>query len=116
MADFIRARNGEIEHSVTRNVDYLLLLNKPDTAMKSRAKQLSIKAITVDELNDMAMRRSLTEDAYNLANDRARLEHALRLTFTALGVGQLQQDKIIKDVRQCDFSTLDKLLKQEPTE
>jgi len=50
-------------------------------------------------------------DAYHLCNDRSRLQFALDRVFTKLGVPDQQRDKIIKDVRNCDFSSLDKLLK-----
>lgn len=79
---------------------------------KSRAKQLGIKVINEEQLRIAAGKRDPIEDCYNLANDRARLEHALRQVFTSLGVGEKQQDKVIIDIKLCDWSSLDKLIKR----
>jgi SOS response regulatory protein OraA/RecX len=45
-------------------------------------------------------------DAQRFINDRARLEHALRIALKKLSVSDCDQEKIISDVRSCNFDSI----------
>ena len=55
--------------------------------------------------------KKMIKDLNMFCNDRARLEHGLRVCLTALGVGNLQVNKIVKDVRLADFDSLNKTMR-----
>ena len=112
---FIENHGGKVVGSVSSNVDYLVAGAAAGSKV-DKAKALNIKVIDLRQLHKIANERTHAEAAYQFANDRARLEHALRQVFTALSVGELQQNKIITDVRACEFASLDKLLKQGENE
>ena len=61
--------------------------------------------------NEETTKRAV-KDAARFANDRARLEHALRFTLFHLGrIGDSEQlDEIVADVRKADFSSLEKFV------
>ena len=56
-------------------------------------------------------RNKMVKHLNQFANDRARLEHGLRVTLGSLGVGDAQVNKIIKDVRLADFESLNKTMR-----
>lgn len=55
--------------------------------------------------------RKAVADACRFINDRERLGFALRLTLSTAGIQGVQQDRIINDVRACQFDSLRKALK-----
>ena len=48
-----------------------------------------------------------------LANQRSRLEHALKTTLTVLGVDEKQAKAIVSDVKLANFESLNKTMKIE---
>ena len=63
-------------------------------------------------------RRKLVRDLNRFCNDRARLEHALRVVLGRHGLGKVQVNNIVADVRKADFKSLGKAikLKEEKTD
>ena len=57
--------------------------------------------------------RKLRRGTVKAVNDRERMRLALHKIFEAFGVPELQQNKIIEDVRACDFDSLNKLIRKE---
>jgi hypothetical protein len=53
--------------------------------------------------------KKCVNDAYRFLNDRARLEHALRIALKGLGADASLQDKIVADVRAADFDSINQL-------
>lgn len=107
---FIELHGGTLVGSVSFKVDYLVAGERAGSKL-DKAKSLGVKVVTLKQLITLATKRDPLEDCYNLANDRARLDWGLRITLKTCGLGSVQIDKIINDVRASDFSSLQKALK-----
>ena len=58
-------------------------------------------------------KQKLADDMCRLANDRTRLQFAFEKTLAKLGVPKNQIDKAMKDIRACDFTSIEKIMKME---
>ncbi len=61
--------------------------------------------------NNEATTKKCIKDAQLFINDRARLEHALRLTLNSIGISQSTQSEMIERAKLCDFTRLEEYLK-----
>lgn len=107
---FIEGQGGRVVGSVSSRIDYLVVGQRAGSKA-DKAKSLGIKMVSLQQIRNIALARDPLEDCYNLANDRARLEKALRDVLSCLGMGDIQLNKIVNDVRACDFTSLHKAIK-----
>ncbi|WDE06666.1 hypothetical protein SG34_007095 [Thalassomonas viridans] len=62
------------------------------------------------EMTDQEQRDSRARPFFKMANDRTRLEYALRQVLSSMSLAGEQTDNLIADVKSADFSSLNQLL------
>jgi SOS response regulatory protein OraA/RecX len=55
--------------------------------------------------NELTTKKAVN-DAQRFINDRSRLEHGLRIALKKLGASDLEQDKIVSDIKASHFDSI----------
>lgn len=107
----IESHGGIVKGAVSVHTDYLV------AGEKSGSKLVKAVALGIEVIDEATLKRmsspysKLLQGTVKAANDRSRLECALREVFSAFAVPSTQQDKVIADVRAANFESLKKLIR-----